>query len=170
MKTPRAILVSCVTLTLVGGLVLLARDASAGPRASGARLVTASIAVDGQVVLRASASDDGHPDADEVWGYLLGQLEFRPTEAFSALGVDPAAERVTIGWRKSPETEARGEPPAIELEVGHGGRDAPFELGLVRTAGAETWRISSESVRDRFPYRRITRIEAAQLADPRRSK
>ena len=170
MKTPRAILVSCMTLTLVGGFVLLVREASAGPRASGARLVTASIAVDGRVVLRASTSDDGHPDADEVWGYLLGQLEFKPTEAFSALGVDPASERVTLGWRKSPETEARGEPPSIELTVSHGGRDAPFELGLVRNAGEANWRVANESVRDRFPHRWITRVEAAQLTAPRRSK
>jgi len=170
MKIPRTLVLPLAALALVGGAALLANPAQPGSRARPARLVTASIKVDGELVLRASTSDDGHPDADEVWNYLLERLEFQPAEAFPSLGIDAASETVTLGWLKSSETEHLGDPPAISLEVAHGGHDAPFRLGLVRSKGEQAWRVDRETVENRFPYRSITRTEAAQLTDPRRRK
>ena len=69
-------------IALLAGATLLAHASGPGTPAPAARLVRASIAVDGQVVLLASTSDDGHPDADQVWSYLLERLEFQPTDAF----------------------------------------------------------------------------------------
>jgi hypothetical protein len=132
--------------------------------------VSASIAVDGQVVLRASTSDDGHPDADLVWSYLLERLEFEPTDAFPALGIDPAAESATLGWLEGGETRARGARPEIVLDVAYGGRDTPFVLGLVRSAAQDVWRVDRATVQSRFAHRRITRAEAALLREPKRKE
>lgn len=170
MKTRRSLVVPFSALALVGGGALIANAADPGSGVPAARLVTASITVDRELVLRASTSDDGHPDADEVWNYLLERLEFQPTAAFSSLGIDPASETSTIGSLESGENERRGEPPAIALEVDYGGHDTPFHLGLVRCAGQNAWRVDRKTVEDRFPHRRITRAQAAQLIEPRRRK
>ena len=170
MKTRRSLLVPFTALALVGGFTFLAHAADPGSGTLPMRLVSASITVGGEVVLRASTSDDGHPDADEVWNYLIEQLEFQPTEAFASLGIDPTSKAVTLGWLKGRETEHLGEPPTIAVEVAYGGHDAPFRLGLVRSPEKTTWRVDRATVERRFDYRRITRAQAAQLTNPKRTK
>ncbi len=166
MKTP--IVAPLAALVLLGVAVFAGRAlSSSGARPQ--RLVYASVTVDGELVLRGSTSDDGHPDADAVWGYLL-ELEFQPTEAFASLGIDAASEKVTLGWLKGRENAHRGDPPKIELDVAYGGRDEPFRLGLVRSPGEETWRVDPETVERRFSHRRITRAQAALLSEPKRRK
>jgi hypothetical protein len=153
-------------------VVVLAGSGAVHPPASPglARMILATIRVDGELVLRASTSDDGHPDADAVWGYLLDRLEFEPTEAFAALGLEPTAESVTLGWLSSRENAHAGDPPKLELEVAYGGSDEPFELGLVRSKSGTTWRVAAETVEGRFSQRRISRSEAARLVAPERRK
>ena len=43
---------------------------------------------------------------------LREQLVSRPTEAFDGAGIDPEAERVTLGWLRGRETQHLGDPPA----------------------------------------------------------
>jgi hypothetical protein len=170
MKSLRSVRAALVAFALVVGGSLLVQAAHARAGAPPVRLVAATISVDGVVVLRASTSDDGRPDADEVWGYLIDRLAFQPTEAFAALELDPAAETVTLGWLKSRANEHLGEPPALQVEVAYGGSDAPYRLGLARAAGQETWRVARETVERRFSHRRITRAQAAMLVDPERKQ
>ena len=154
-------------LAVAFGPRLLASSPAAPPAE---RLVSASIEVDGKVVLRASTSDDGHPDADAVWGYLRAGLEFRPTEDFGSLGVAPEALEVELGWLKSRANAHLGDPPKLAVDVAYGGYDEPYQLKLVRASGAETWRVSPETAERRFPYRRITRAQAAALEQPKRRR
>ena len=138
----------------------------ANPGSAATRLIAASISVDGEVVLRASTSDDGHPDADEVWGYLNTALVFEPTEAFASLKIAPDANEATLGWLRGKATAHLGAPPKMIVDVAYGGLDQPFVLKLERVEGG--WRIAEETVDGRFAYRRITRREAALLDDPER--
>ena len=166
---PRLLVTAATLLALAGAARSgLAPASRASAPTTPVRLVSAAIRVDGLAVLRASTSDDGHPDADEVWGYLLESFEFKPTDDFDSLGLDPAVEEVTLGWLRGKATEHLGAPPKLEIEIEYGGLDAPFRLGLVKDPGKGTWRVARETVERRFAYRRITRRQAAQLTDPRR--
>ena len=165
-STARPLTALLLILLAGAGLLTYALPGSTGV---GQRLVQATVSVDGKVVLRASTSDDGHPDADAVWGYLH-RLEFRPTEAFAELGIDPDAGSATLGWLRSRENAHLGDPPDLELDVSYGGLDRPFRLTLVPGTDGETWRVDPATIEGRFPYRRITRAQAAQLDDPERTR
>ena len=161
------------TTLLTAGLLLLAASlvTTAGARSPArSRFVPATIKVDGEPVLRASTGDDGDEDADEVWNYLLDELDFTPTEHFASLNAAPDAEELTIGWRKGGENEARGTPPEIQLEVAYGGRCTLREIELVRAPSGKTWLVDRETVERNFTQRWITRGEAAELLDPKRKK
>ena len=170
MKLSRPLFVpAAVSFFLVGAtLAWSAAHAVSGPEP--ARLVSAKITIDGEVVLKASTSDNGHPDADAVWGYLLTELVFRETEAFANLNVDPNADTASFGWLRSKKNEHLGPPPKILLEVAYGGWDNPYRLGLVRSEKDGTWRVAPETVERRFAYRRITRRQAAELDQPKLRK
>lgn len=167
-RRPPAAGLALALLVLGTGLVSLGHALAPARSPEAVRLVSARVLVDGEVVLRGSTSDDGSPDADAVWAYLH-ELELSPTEAFGALGVEPDAAAVTLGWLKGKATEGRGDPPTLGLEIRYGGLDAPFLLGLVRSEAGDTWRVAPETVEARFPYRRITRAQAAALEDPERT-
>lgn len=134
-----------------------------------ARLVPASISVDGEIVLRASTSDDGRPDADAVWSYLH-RLEFEPTDAFASLGLAPGDTAAELGWLRSRANAAKGEPPELVVSIAYGGRDAPYHLALERSRGSSTWRVAKETIEQRFPHRTITRAQAARLTNPERTR
>ncbi|MEO0650567.1 MAG: hypothetical protein AAFZ65_07815 [Planctomycetota bacterium] len=157
---------------VAAGLLLTFGQLHGAPRTAPPpmRLVPASIAVEGQVVLRASTSDDGHPDADAVWNYLRHRLVFQPTEAFEQLEVDPRAEQITLGWLRGSDNALRGDPPALGLEVRYGGEDHPHRMTLERVAGGAGWRVAPETVERRFGHRRITRNQARALDDPDRER
>lgn len=137
------------------------------------RMVMAEVSQGERVVLRASTSDDGHPDVDEVWGYLRG-MTLEPTADFAALGVD----------EKSAEFTMRGEPfeggdgssprrPTLRLEIDYGGRAQLRELRLLRAttdAGKAGWRIDPAELDRHFSGRWIRRVEAGLLEKPKRSK
>ncbi|MEM7307263.1 MAG: hypothetical protein AAF682_11365 [Planctomycetota bacterium] len=159
----------CLALVpLAAGGVLLAARGPVEPAAR-ARAILATVSVDGAVVLRAGTSDDGHADADEVWGYLR-RLDLHPTEAFAKLGIEAGEKSVTLGWLKSAANAHRGAPPALELSITYGGLDDPFRLGLVRAEEPGLWRVAAETVERRFAHRRITRREAALLERPGRER
>ena len=158
---------SLLILTLLGLGAGTAAHVTRGPVP--ARLVTASVTIDGALVLQGSTSDDGHPDADAVWGYLVG-LELEPREGFAALGLADDATEATFGWLRGVKTEHLGDPPSIELAIAYGGTSTPVILKLVRTAGADTWRVAPETVERQFPYRLISRRQAAELEDPKRKR
>lgn len=157
-----ALLLPCLLLGALG--VHAAVGAS-----SAARLVPAQIEVNGEVVLRASTSDDGHPDADAVWDYLNSELFFEPTEAFEALGIAEDARSHTLGFLKSKDNETLGEPPTLALDVSYGGRAEPRILELVRTDSGK-WKVHPETVERQFNYRWIRRWDAARLKRPKRDK
>lgn len=137
------------------------------------RLVMAEVSLGERVVLRASASDDGHPDVDEVWGYLRG-MTLEPTAEFAALGVDATAEEFTMlgdpfegGDGSSPRR------PTVRLEIDYGGRAQVRELRLLRTAtaaGKPAWRVDPAELDRHFSHRWIRRVEAALLEKPKRTR
>ena len=143
---------------LAGGMLALAPGRCPGSDPIATRLVRAEIRVDGALVLEASSSDDGRPDADQVW-LTLPTFRWRETEAFAQLGVEPAASEATI--------EREGSPTAIVVDQHHGGEAASARLRLVREPGG-SWTLPAEEVDRLFATRRITRRQAALLKDPER--
>lgn len=134
-----------------------------GPSPS-ARFVRASIAFDGREILQSSTSDDGHPDVDEVWGYLRG-LAFTPTEELAKLGLATDAAELLL--------EKKGQPTAIVLDLAHGGEVRTWRLSLERSQnekGEVRWKLAPAEIERLFPYRLISRAEAAQLREPKRTR
>ena len=166
-RASQALRAPIALLSLVLGIVLVSLGPAFAGAEAGVRLVTARILVDGEVVLQGSTSDDGDPDADAVWAYLH-RLDLRPTEAFGSLAIEPGSDEVTLGWLRSKDNAHLGKPPTLGLEIEYGGEDAPFLLGLVRSEGGH-WRVAPETVERRFSYRRITRSQAADLDEPKRT-
>lgn len=164
---------------LFGALALATSALFAARSGPATRLVLAEVSVGGEVVLRGSTSDDGEPDADEVWGYLK-HLRFAPTDAFAGLGVAADAEALELLGEVRPSTATSERPihePTITLDVHYGGVAALRRLSLVRAPseagggqrGAE-WRVAPDERERYFDLRRITRREARLLDDPRRTK
>lgn len=155
-------------------VLLLTTSAAFTAAAAGkppARHVGAEIALDGVVVLRGSTSDDGHPDADAVWDYQLGQLTYAPTDAFAKLGVPADAVEWTLASAPAPARGAR--PAQVRVEVRYGGGVTTHELALVRvprTPNGGEWRVQARDVERLFAGRSITRREAANLTTPARTK
>lgn len=157
-----ALLAFLFALTVVLGLAAARGGAEA--REPAARFIRASLAVDGREILESSTSDDGHPDVDEVWGYLRG-LEFTPTAEFEELGLAPDAPKLLL--------EKKGEPRAIVLEVGYGGEVRTGRLELERGVdgkGKAFWKLAPAEIERLFPYRLISRAEAARLREPKRAR
>jgi len=57
-------------------VAVVALSAVAAPPVLAARLLTATVAVNGETVLESAYDDDGHPAAAEVWTYLAQQPLF----------------------------------------------------------------------------------------------
>lgn len=134
------------------------------PPAPAARFVSASISIGGREILRGSASDDGQPDVDEVWGYLRG-IVFAPTEEFARLGLATDAAELLL--------EKQGEPKAIVLDLAYGGEVRTWRLLLQRSQneqGELRWKLAPVEIGRLFPYRLISRAEAARLREPKRTR
>ncbi len=154
------LLLAASTLALGWG----ATRGSAEVRGTAARFVRASIAFDGRVILQGSTSDDGHPDVDEVWGYLRG-LAFTPTEELAKLGLATDAAELTL--------EKKGDPAAIVLDLAYGGEVRTWRLSLERSRnekGEVRWKLAPAEIERLFPYRLISRAEAARLREPKRTR
>jgi hypothetical protein len=134
------------------------------PPAPSARFVRASIHLDGREILRGSTSDDGSPDVDAVWGYLKG-LEFQVTEELQKLALPTDGSELVL--------EKKGEPNAIVLAVAYGGEARTWRLSLSRVLasdGTPCWKLRPTEIERLFPYRLISRAEAARLREPTRSR
>lgn len=160
------LLLSVAALTGLG-LLHASRPAPA------ARMVLAEISLNGEVILRGSTSDDGHPDADEVWGYLKGEFFLHPTENLSIAGEDRERGRLELhGAPTGLEAGSHGPRyhPTLGLEIAYGGQCELRELSLIRVRtddDTEAWKVDPETVDRWFAHRRITRREASLLEDPR---
>lgn len=162
-------------LTLLLGLVLLAVGARAATTwNSAARAVLATIRVDDVVVLQASTSDDGHPDADRVWGYLE-RLEFAPTPEFAALQPPADLDTLELHGAESNEVGPGGtsrtvRERTVELRIAYGGTALVRQLAFTRAPGSDRWRLDPAEVTRHFDGRRITRREARLLDDHKRER
>jgi hypothetical protein len=134
------------------------------PAAEAARRIRATISLDGKPILESSHGDNGHPDADEVWGYLK-ELTFEPLQAFPA--PEGHAKEFTLTSNPPP-----GELGRIVIDVDYGGETRIRELKLLRVPrdkyGRE-WKLDPAAVDALFDGRLISRRDAARLAKPQRS-
>lgn len=155
-----------VVLLLGGATAML--SASRTDVAPFARFVPAVVRCDGVEVLRASTSDNGSPDADEVW-YYLRNLTFQPTDEFARLG-DPAADGV---WRIPAQATDQEKPLPVRftVDIAYGGRLELREL-LLEPAGTGKvgWRLAPGEAERWFKHRWIARDAVAALRDPKRAK
>lgn len=148
-------------------LLVFAALAVAGllaPAAEAARFVKVTISWDGKPILEGSMGDNGHPDADEVWGYLK-ELTFKPLEAFPA----PEGDAKEFTLVSNPP---QGELGRIVIDVRYGGQARTRELKLVRVPRDEQgrqWKLDPADVDRLFDDRLISRRDAARLAKPQRS-
>lgn len=152
---------------LAGGAVAFPAPAN-DARVPLARYVPAVVTCDGVEVLRASTSDNGRPDADEVWYYLRG-LTFLPTDDFARLG-DPAEGKP---WRIPAAAKEAEKPLPVRftVDVAYGGKVELRELLLVPAGeGKAGWRLAPGEAERWFSHRWIARAAAADLRDPKRAK
>ncbi|MCA9124443.1 MAG: hypothetical protein H6822_33865 [Planctomycetaceae bacterium] len=133
-----------------------------------ARYVPIKVYLDGQVILEGNASDDGSPDADEVWD-ALKQVNLGETEAFKKLFGKDVDDEFTILKRR----KEREQPLKITIDVAYGGVAETTGLRIRRMhpdGAGRVWRIQSEEVSDLFNERLIRRSDVARLSNLKRSK
>ena len=171
------------TLTMLFALAPLSRTAapvaSAGeaPRAAAqpARLIRAEVRVGNNVVLRGTTSDDGSPDADEVW-LAADQIKLLPTEHFAALKVPKEATKHLIVGTPIPSDGVTDHEPAHRdavFWISAGGKIEGMTLEIERTTtrlGKPAWKIPRHVLTNRFDYRLIARYRARQLKKLDRKK
>ena len=140
-----------------------------------ARLVRAEVRVGNKVVLRGAVSDDGTPDADEVWS-MAHKVKMLPTEDFSDLNVPADADTFMVMGTPIPPH------PIVDNELFE--RDAVFEIrggGKIETMALKieradglfskpSWRIPREVLTSRFNSRLIQRYQARKLKKPGRTR
>ena len=157
-------------------LALIAALANArGPYS--ARIVTAEVSLDGQVVLRGSTSDDGRPDADAVWEYLR-QLSLTPTAKLASVAPERREDHeggaFSLLGRAEPERRGADGGPwrhaDIQLDIAYGGAAELRTLRLIPTAKPGEWRVDLAAIEGWFGLRTIRREWAARLEEPRRKK
>ncbi len=137
------------------------------------RFIGAEIRLVDEVVLRGATSDDGSADVDEVWDYQRHGLTYEPGPGFAALGVAPGAESLTLASAPRPEGDGQRRPSQVTVDVSYGGRVATADLRLVRVPGSPEpgrWRVHVDELEDLFPYRSLSRQQAADLKHPKRTK
>lgn len=133
-----------------------------------ARFVPITISINGEVILEGNASDDGRPDADQVWD-ALKQVNLGETEAFKKLFGNVASDDFKLP-RKQGE---RGQPLKFTIDVAYGGHAETANLTIRRMppdGAGRVWRIRAEEVDNLFNIRFIRRSDVANLSNPRRSK
>jgi len=144
--------------TLVAALSLLVLPAA--PQPPLARHVKAEVSLNGLVLLEASISDDGRPDADAVWNRLKG-LTLQATDHFRVASRGAAAGQFTITDGAEP-----GEEGGITVHIRYGGKALARRIELLPVAGAadgSAWQLLPAEVDRLFAGRFITRREAAGL-------
>lgn len=131
------------------------------------RLILARILFDGKPILEATTSDNGYPDADEVWNYLKS-VKFKPTDEFKKLKIDAAAKEALLSKK-----ENNGDQHEITIEISYGGKAKPRNLKLIRVPrdkrGRE-WTLDPLDVDSEFNLRTISRLLASKLSDPQATK
>lgn len=123
-----------------------------------ARLVKIRVFIGNEVILEGSTSDDGTPDADTTWNYLLN-AQLKQTEKFQS-AVDQMTETET-----GVALKASG-----KITVSYGGRKEFTIISLRRSIneqGETQWRVEPELVEKWFDSRMISRREAAALDNPK---
>ena len=133
-----------------------------------ARYVPIKVYLDGEVILEGNASDDGSPDADEVWD-ALKQVNLGETEAFKKMFGDDVADDFTIVKKRSEKEQ----PLPITVDVAYGGVAKTTGLHIRRMApdgAGRVWRIDPKEVSQLFGGRLIKRSDVARLSNPRRSE
>lgn len=131
------------------------------------RVVMVRISLNGELILQGYLSDDGSPDADEVWEGLK-TVNLEEGEAFAKLRIAPDLKEYRIVG-----TAGRAEAPPIRLEVDYGGVAQLRALTIRRMPpdpAGRVWRIAAEDVDGSFDGRMLSRREAARLANPKLEK
>ena len=134
--------------------------------ADAARYVPIEVLLYGEVILSGNASDNGRPDADEVWD-ALKEVNLGETEAFAKLEVDAKAKEYAV------QGEIKKGIFPIVIKVAYGGRAETRFLKLKRMApdgAGRVWRISTGDVDDLFLKRMVSRRDVIALDDPRLEK
>ena len=155
--------------SLVGMFVALAVCLVSVTSAQAARYVKIEVLLDGKVLLEGNDSDDGHRDADQVWDALTS-VNFKATDEFKKLMTKDDVQEVLL---KSTTGSARGEQVNLQIDAMYGGTVVTHELHIKRVPvdrfGRE-WQLDAKELTKLFRYRTISRDQAAQLANPKRTK
>ena len=124
-----------------------------------ARYIYAEIRVDGKVLLKGRAGDDGSRDSDEVWR-ALSKVQFRLTE--------DGAE-----WAARSSSEKRLLEGQIRVYIALGGMTEIPSLYVERVLnkdGKYDWMINARDVNQMFERRYISRGSARSLKDVNATK
>lgn len=119
-----------------------------------ARYVPAEIRLDGKVILKGNASDDGERDADELWR-ALPNVKFRLT---------PDGEK----WAAKADTEQRLLEGEIVLRLTFSGIVETTYLRVTRSPKEEGdvhWKVDPADVKRLFLSRSIPRKSVSSLKD-----
>ncbi len=131
-----------------------------------ARYVPIKIYLDGEVILEGNASDNGKPDADEVWD-ALKRVNLGETNAFKKyLGEEHSEERAI-------DSKTTQEIPGIRIFVAYGGVAETAKLTIQRKppdSAGRVWRISKVDVERLASSRMVRRTDVTRLANPKQQK
>ena len=119
-----------------------------------ARPISAEIRLDGKVLLKGSASDNGQQDADEVWR-SLSTVRFRPTDEGQK-------------WVAESDSERRLLEGQVTVHLAFGGTADVRRFEVVRTHNKDSnfdWMVEPELVKKLFLIRHIPRLHVRLLKD-----
>lgn len=152
---------------LLAMLPLLACCLLSSP-ALAARFVPIEVYLDGELILQGNASDDGSPDADQVWD-ALKQVNLGETDAFKEMFGENVDDAFNILRKRSD----REQPLIISIHVAYGGMAKTKTLRILRKpadGAGRVWRIHHEEVSRLFNARMIRRSDVVRLSNPKRSE
>jgi hypothetical protein len=173
MKTPATILTLIIAAS-GAPWASKANDADpSGPATQ--RLIRAEVRVGNKVVLRGHTSDDGSPDADEVWS-IAHTVKLYPTKEFATLKVpDDRDEFMVLGTPIPPDPVVDNEVHEHDavFKISAGGQYETMALKIERVApifGKPWWRVPKDTIDARFNFRLVPRYLVQKLKKPRREK
>ena len=117
------------------------------------RSIQCSIQIKGKTILRAATSDNGHPDPDAVWLYLL-DLQFQLANEFAL-----KAKHNTIELQNA------------TLDLPFGGLAKINRLKMVKVddeTDTAKWKVDPETVRLYFNLRYVRRADVKRIEQPGR--
>ena len=145
--------------------------ANAEARPPAERLLRSEVRVGNQVVLRGTASDDGTPDADEVWS-MAHTVKLYPTEDFADLKAPADAEAFMVLGTPIPP-DGRSDNPVHETDVvfriSGGGEFATMALQIEKVDvlfGKSWWQVPRDALQIRSTTRLVPRYLVAKLKKP----